>query len=94
MKTDADYKESFKQIEIARQAILDALKVRRTLGDKSVIPATDTHRFHHPQPHYFCGCGVMACPICKTGQLHYSRSSYNGHVHGSCTNNDCVNWME
>ena len=36
---------------------------------------------------------VVDCPICK-GKLHLSQSSYNGHVHGQCETNGCVEWME
>lgn len=37
---------------------------------------------------------VFDCPACKTGKLHLSQSSYNGHVHGRCTTPDCLSWME
>lgn len=41
------------------------------------------------------GCGGdMPCPVCKTGTLHYSRSGYNGHLHGACTTVGCVRWMQ
>lgn len=36
---------------------------------------------------------VIECPKCK-GKLHLSQSSYNGHVHGHCTTEGCVSWME
>ncbi len=36
---------------------------------------------------------VIECPVCK-GRLHLSQSSYNGHVHGRCETDDCLNWME
>jgi hypothetical protein len=36
---------------------------------------------------------VITCPACG-GRLHLSQSSYNGHVHGKCETQDCVNWME
>lgn len=39
--------------------------------------------------------GVLACPVCGTGTLHYSYAgAYNGHIHGKCTTEDCVCWME
>lgn len=38
--------------------------------------------------------GVLECPVCKTGKLRYSRASCNGHVHASCSTEDCVRWME
>ncbi|QHH99207.1 hypothetical protein [Acinetobacter dispersus] len=34
------------------------------------------------------------CPICKTGELNYRISSYNGHIHAKCTTDECVCWME
>lgn len=37
--------------------------------------------------------GIVECPICK-GSLHVSHSSYNGHVHGKCDTENCLNWME
>jgi hypothetical protein len=36
----------------------------------------------------------MKCPICRTGELKYSRSTYNGHVHAICSTDGCVAWME
>ena len=36
---------------------------------------------------------VIECPVCK-GRLHLSQSSYNGHVHGHCETENCLNWME
>lgn len=37
--------------------------------------------------------GVVECPVCK-GKLHYSHAKYNGHVHGRCETEGCLNWME
>jgi hypothetical protein len=37
--------------------------------------------------------GTIECPACQ-GKLHYSISSYNGHVHGKCEKAGCVNWMQ
>lgn len=36
---------------------------------------------------------VVECPACR-GRLHLSISSYNGHVHGRCETEGCVEWME
>lgn len=36
---------------------------------------------------------TVECPVCK-GKLHLSQSSYNGHVHGTCSTDGCVRWME
>lgn len=40
------------------------------------------------------GRGSMACPTKCGGTLHYSVASVNGHMHGRCTTDDCVQWME
>lgn len=37
--------------------------------------------------------GVIECPKCN-GHLHYSISSYNGHIHGQCETKDCLCWMQ
>jgi hypothetical protein len=39
------------------------------------------------------GQGVEVCPVCA-GSLHWSVSSYNGHMHGKCETQGCLNWME
>lgn len=38
--------------------------------------------------------GSMLCPVCTTGTLQYSIASINGHIHGRCSTEDCVSWME
>jgi hypothetical protein len=39
--------------------------------------------------------GTIDCPVCKAAQaLHFSRSSYNGHIHAKCKTPECVAWME
>jgi hypothetical protein len=90
---DAD--KSFDKIAVARPAILEELKRRFNASPThdGVIPATQTHRWNK-QTNYFCGAGVMDCPVCKTGKLQYSRATYNGHVHARCSTADCVAWME
>lgn len=37
--------------------------------------------------------GTIDCPKCGA-PLHYSISSYNGHVHGKCETPGCVSWMQ
>lgn len=37
---------------------------------------------------------IDPCPVCKTGVIHFSRAGYNGHVHASCSNSECVRWIE
>jgi hypothetical protein len=37
--------------------------------------------------------GKMPCPVCSK-TLHYSVSSYNGHIHARCESDDCVSFME
>lgn len=80
-------------VTVARGAILDELRRRWLARDEITVP-TDTSHFHHPQKNYYCGQGVMPCPICRTGQLSYSRSQFNGHVRAACSTSDCVRWME
>ena len=36
---------------------------------------------------------TIECPACK-GQLRLSIAAYNGHVHGHCSTEGCVSWME
>jgi hypothetical protein len=37
--------------------------------------------------------GTIVCPKCG-GELGYSISSYNGHIHGQCnTTRGCLSWM-
>lgn len=40
------------------------------------------------------GVGSIACPCCDGGKLRYSVASYNGHMHGRCTTEGCVSWMQ
>lgn len=93
---DEDLKGRFGRIEIARQQILAELKRRALEKDPHVRPLDpkDEYRWYKPQDNYYSGAGEMACPVCKTGKLQYSRSSYNGHVHGKCETPGCVAWME
>lgn len=37
--------------------------------------------------------GTIECPKCGA-RLHYTISSYNGHVHGKCETQGCVSWMQ
>lgn len=39
--------------------------------------------------------GTIDCPVCS-GQktLRFSRASYNGHIHATCSTDGCVRWME
>lgn len=36
----------------------------------------------------------MDCPTGCGGTLHLSQAACNGHVHGSCSTEGCVRWME
>lgn len=38
--------------------------------------------------------GVIDCPSCEGGKLHFSRAGYNGHIHAHCTTPGCASWME
>lgn len=86
------------KILIARNGILEELHRRFHANDKEVkaLDPNNAHRWWEPmkQKNCFSGAGVMACPVCKTGKLRYSRAGYNGHVHGACSTENCVRWME
>jgi hypothetical protein len=40
--------------------------------------------------------GTIDCPVCgEKGTLGFRYAgSYNGHIHASCSTQDCVRWME
>ena len=39
--------------------------------------------------------GRIDCPACGgKASLAFSRAGYNGHIHASCTTENCVSWME
>lgn len=39
--------------------------------------------------------GVIPCPICKSGQVHYHYAGhYNGHIGAECTTENCIVWQE
>lgn len=84
------------KIMTARKGILDELKRRALEKDPNVKPLdpANEHRWHKPQDNYYTGAGEMACLVCKTGRLRYSRANYNGHVHAACSTEGCVRWME
>jgi hypothetical protein len=67
-----------------------ALGVHRSLRKMTMAsPVISAWRKKEPQGKR----EVIVCPVCS-GRLHLSQSSYNGHVHGRCETNDCLNWME
>lgn len=37
--------------------------------------------------------GSIVCPRCG-GELKFSTSSYNGHIRGACTTEDCLSWIQ
>lgn len=84
------------KILIARKAIVAELKRRALEKDPHVRPLdpANEHRWHKPQDNYYTGAGEMACPVCNTGKLRYSRAGYNGHVHALCSTDGCVAWRE
>lgn len=82
---------------VAREAILQDLRRRFITGpipEHGVTAPADISRFYKPQTNYFCGDGVIDCPICRSGKLKYSRSAYNGHVRAGCSTAGCVAWQE
>jgi len=40
------------------------------------------------------GIGELPCAACEGGTVQYSVASVNGHIHGRCTKDGCVSWME
>jgi len=36
--------------------------------------------------------GTIICPVCGKN-LHYTVSSYNGHIWGNCETDGCLGWM-
>ena len=85
-------------IETARLAIMNELAARakRESGFNRPVPAhaSVVRRTQGNQKHYWCGFGIIPCPVCKTGDLNYSRTANNGHVSASCTTTGCVQWCE
>lgn len=90
---EADFEKYSNKITMARDAILDDLR-RRWLAREPITSPTDLSHFYQPQKNYYCGSGVMDCPICRTGKLSYSRSTFNGHIRARCSTSDCVGWVE
>ena len=37
--------------------------------------------------------GTVECPECK-GRLGWVRDSFNGHLHGQCETDRCLQWMQ
>ena len=88
-----------KRITIAHKAIVADLERRHKAGDAKVQMNVTRHAdfddgYDDGPRNYISGGGVMDCPVCKTGKLHYSRASCNGHVHARCSTADCVAWMQ
>ena len=40
------------------------------------------------------GSSSCPCPVCNKGTIKYSVASSNGHMHGRCTTEGCICWME
>lgn len=38
--------------------------------------------------------GIIDCPCCDGGLLHYTVARSNGHIHASCSTSNCVRFME
>ena len=39
------------------------------------------------------GSGKLPCTSCGEGSIHYSVASVNGHIHGRCSKEGCVQWI-
>jgi hypothetical protein len=55
-------------------------------------------RIRHAIMEHFDTTGLdharIPCPCCETGTVSYSRASYNGHIHATCSSPGCASWME
>lgn len=56
--------------------------ILKQLGDRAVVDRTST-----------ATRGSIDCPVCG-GKLRFQYSHYNGHIHGHCETEDCMQWME
>jgi len=88
--------EHTQALNTARSAIVAELGRRGKARDPEVKPLdpADMRRWGPGHSNYYAGQGKMACPVCGSGVLHYSRAAYNGHVHAFCTTSECVAWRE
>jgi len=51
-------------------------------------------RDKHPEGDKFV-IDKIECPICKTGEVRFIISDHaNGHIHGHCSTENCISWME
>jgi hypothetical protein len=66
-----------KNTEKVNAATIARDAIKAKHGDQ---PANDIH-------------SAMACPVCKTGVLHYFVAKSNGHAHAKCSNGTCVRFM-
>lgn len=88
-KAKCDKCSLFTAEEIARQdAETEAFVAEATARLHATIPLIEEIKTHRIET------GSRPCPACKTGEVHWSLSSYNNHVHMKCTTSDCINFME
>lgn len=90
-------KQTMERLSIVRPAILKHAGIVQTEIDDDEIPAgarVSMDGVRHIDKSVKGATGEFDCPICKTGKLRYSVSSYNGHVMAQCGTKDCVSWME
>jgi len=62
----------------------------KATGLPTTIAAIATVRERHPAKPEKDICEVVQCPVCMKGELHFTVSSYNGHVAGRCTTKGCI----
>lgn len=64
--------------------------IARTLGARAIVQAdVKAHGFKRGRG----GAGQVGCPACD-GVIGYTVAAYNGHIHGRCSTEGCVSWME
>lgn len=87
--TACDKREPFTTAELDAEAVELAARFAKMAKARAAI-------VKHAGPHKKGAerSGILPCPACGTGELHYRRSGYNGHVHAGCSTEGCVSWME
>lgn len=56
---------------------------------RKAVPTLEKLKHDYPNG----GSGEIECPVCS-GELQFSVSSYNLHVHGKCKTENCLCFME
>jgi len=76
--------EQQREFDEIREMMQYIIAARKTILSKNVIRGKIEHGVIH---------GKIPCPKCGADLL-YTRSPVNNHVHGKCTTEGCLSWME